>query len=188
MKTLLQEIEQEERLSRFLVQPGLNILGGRPSSGKTELALRTAAPMPLHYRTLYCAYEHSTKGILERAEHKCRTLPNRMIVLDEPTLLAEHILDEFFQNRSIGLVVVDYLGLVKEEIYDFLQFLLHGTQGTVPIIILSQLTKEAEVSTPSLEHIPDAQKVLSLASRVFLLGQKPSAFEKSQGIWLPAAI
>jgi replicative DNA helicase len=159
-----------EHLTIESMGPGITILAGRPSTGKTSLALKIAASAPRKISTLFCSIEQNKESILNLAKKVSDDLIARLHILDSPFLAAADILDELHLNPSIGVVVVDYLGLLKTSDVEFLEKLKSALPPSITVLAISQLSKNADVSGAHEHFIPNAGQVLPFASRVILLG------------------
>jgi hypothetical protein len=180
IKEELGEIEQRDAIATWLLQPGVTILAGRPSSGKTRLAV-SASGMLASRPALYCALEARERGVPpERSFSAHMNFPTQIQVLDDPRITANEITAWVSASADAGLVIVDYLGLVREDIGPFLITL---SRLTIPVIVISQLYRGTKNGDGTLGYLPDAREILSVASRLLILGSSPQAHIKIQGRW-----
>lgn len=180
MKHVLNEMAREENLLRSMLTPGITIIGGRPEFNTSKLALRAAALMHESRQALYISIEKNKASICHEANRISRLLPEQLVVIDSPAVNSVDVMSLIDQKPKLSLVIVDYIGLLKEDTTIFCATL---SRLNIPIILLSQLHRDAD-SGPVLEHIPDAQKVLSLASKVVLVGITPVGYSKTEEKWV----
>jgi replicative DNA helicase len=143
-------------------------IGGRPSSGKTATAcslVRSALRQQTH--VLYLAIENAHESIAKRIRPKDEDLPFLHIRDDVfDCASAEEVIAKFVGNFGSGLVVVDYIQLMKGS-HEHLLELLHslGSQKKISGVVLSQMkrTQGGFHVFPNTHGSPS--EVLSLGSK-----------------------
>ena len=90
------------------------------------------------------------------------------------------------QSKSgLSLIVVDYIGLLRgekrQEIYQRVtensqQLKAIGREMKVPILVLSQLNRDAEGQIPTLKHLRDSGAIEQDADRVIFLSPKAVSY------------
>lgn len=156
----------------------LIFIGGRPSAGKTSLVLDITKDVALNDQipVVVFSLETSIKKCVDTILRENKTfdyikeLSEANIIIDDTPAIPVDVIKEkcikLKNEKNIGLIVIDYLQLVKsndnEDVYVLLKELSHELD--IPIIITSQLTAEIdkrEDQKPNLEDIKDIIEVNS---------------------------
>lgn len=155
-----------DRLTGGLVYPDLVIIAGRPSMGKTALAIQIAEIVSKRDPAAVFSLEMSRRQLGHRMLKYHESITNRgeavrhlfglnMQIDDTPAVTIGHIRSRcrrIKRQHGLSLIVVDYLQLMKgqgntrnEEIGSISRGLKEiAKEFSVPVIALSQLSREVE--------------------------------------------
>jgi replicative DNA helicase len=211
------------------LKPGhLVILAGRPSMGKTQLAVSIAlaaarASHPVAFFSLEMPgdelsgrmiaaladldYERSQLGRLEPADWEravaarqaLAALPLQIDDTAAPTLAAIRAQCRRLARKGLGLVVVDYLGLVQpagpatQQRVHQIEDLTKGLKAlakelAVPVLLLSQLSRACELredKRPQLSDLRDSGAIEQDADAVLLVFREQYYLERGEPMRRP---
>lgn len=181
MKNDKQEEQVLKRLASIYRPGTLNLIGGRPSMGKTTLAfqLATEAQLP----TAYFSLEMKRDQLLLR--HSTGQCPKWIYIDDIATLTVDSIREKVRQLREtydIRWVIIDYLQLVsssqpypnrEDEIVNIIQELKNmAGELHVAVIALTQLLRTVLMHDdyrPTLQDMPNWERIGEWVDDVRLL-------------------
>lgn len=160
----LPSTELNRVLGGGLVPGGLVLLGGEPGVGKSTLVLQNLLAIKSR-KILYASGEESATQIKMRADRLGRGSDNLYVVCETSLeTIMEHI-----ARVQPGIVVIDSIqtiacdalesaaGSVSQVRECAAQLLRFAKTGSVPVILIGQITKEGSLAGPKvLEHIVDA--------------------------------
>ena len=187
-------------LTKGLNKSKLMILAARPAMGKTGLALNIALNVAINEQkpVLFFSLEMDPEEIAERAlislaesnsnlpelERAALRVPDNLRIIDRPKLtplqLRAAIIRQKLELKEIGLVVVDYLGLMSgpgNSIYERVsgisrELKLICREFKIPLIALSQLSRDVETrddKRPVLKDLRDSGSIEQDADLVMFL-------------------
>lgn len=105
-------------------QGSLNIIGGRPSAGKTSFTLETVGMMsinknvPVLYVSLGEGADQAKKKMYELCQGAESELDKATIIFEDKCNRLKDIvkmIEDLVETKNIGVVVIDYLQLIKTE-------------------------------------------------------------------------
>lgn len=152
-----------------LNEKGLIILAGRPSTGKTTLALGIAKSISKQTKgkVLYFSLADSKKTL----EDRC--ISDNIKILDKANIDIDYIKNECENNKdNLKLIIIDYFQLINiainnnEKTIDELNLL--SEQYNIPIVIISVLSKISQNKKPILDDfknkylVEKAKKIIGL--------------------------
>lgn len=154
----------------------LVVLAGRPSSGKTSLALKIATNKNIS--TAIFSLEMSKETMLNKME-----FTSNIFINDTAGISINKICEEvkkMKKENNIKLVIIDYLQLIAynrtndiTEISAMLKSLVE--ELNITIIIISQLSKavdERDDKRPTLEDFKQSKSIVQKANTVMALYKK----------------
>jgi replicative DNA helicase len=141
----------------------LVFLGGRPSSGKTMLALQLAHFVSFNIPVLFFSLEMTAEQLKWRLRKRRANLKSsNLVICDEPGLLGNEISENIAQMATegpVGLVVIDYVQIIQsngrsktEEIGAVVRELKGvANEMQIPILLIAQLSRDIEKRTAASE-------------------------------------
>ena len=160
----------------------LIFIGGRPSAGKTSLVLDITKDVAINDKIPVAVFS------LETAVKKCADIILRenknldyikelseanIFIDDTPAISVDRIKEKSIKlknEKNIGLIVIDYLQLIKasdnENVYISLKGL--SQELDVPVIITSQLTTEIDKREDKKPNLDDIKDIIEVNSDVIM--------------------
>lgn len=186
MKT---NFENLDKVISKLNNSSLTVIAGRPSMGKSTLAFNIATnvvkkeKIPVAIFSLETSKEYIYNKFIDNS-----LLDKYYFVYDTPGISVENITKQCIrlkQEENIGLVVIDYLQLIsteektsrEQELSNIgLSLKKLAEELKIPIIVISQLSKEPERRykerqdpKPTLKDFGYSSEVIKYADKIMLL-------------------
>ncbi|WP_029319388.1 DnaB-like helicase C-terminal domain-containing protein [Butyrivibrio sp. AE3004] len=151
-------------------QGTLNIIGGRPAAGKTSYALETTAMiainknMPVLYVSLAEGADKTKKRMYELCPGAESELDKASIIFEDGCNRLDDLVKrakELIKEKNIGVVVVDYLQLVKtedeklSEQHSIRELRRLAEENNVVIVLLSLLNLDFEKRSDHRLYLTD---------------------------------
>jgi replicative DNA helicase len=155
------------------------VIGARPSQGKTTLGLKIVSSLIAnrHIKAAFISLEMSNHFLQKLLlKYNSDIDAGSLIISDTPHISLSELLTmikSLTTNENASVFCIDYWGLVQRtddsNIHQELKKL--AAELNIIIIILSQLSRAAELEKPELKHLrPDAGNAVKYADKIYLLG------------------
>lgn len=186
MKTGFSNLDE---VTKGLHNSSLNVIAGRPSMGKQDLAFNIAVNIAQREKvsvaifSLVLSKEYIFNNIIDSS-----LLDTQIFIDDTPGISAENIRRKCIKlkrEKNIGLVIIDYLQLVSANddtgTEQKLSAISHSLKKlaeelNIPIVVISQLSKEPEERykkgqdpRPKLEDFKYSSEIVKDADMIMLL-------------------
>ena len=166
------------------------VIGGRPSVGKTAIALSMAAfisakKIPLEFFTLEMSESALLKRMPELETHNKKSL----FIIDTPGISLSALCAKarlLKTHEKIEIIFIDYLPLIKSDTTGARPRSMHFKEVSqslknlareldIPIVALAQLGKAINDSDPKVSDIHEGRDIARLADTIiFLIREKDS--------------
>lgn len=164
-------------LAKTINSNDLILVAGRTYTGKTFFSLKLASEIASenNKKILFFNFESSLEFLYSRIKERLNDsyLNENLNIINGLDTKSMNDIKKFLEeSKDIDIVIIDYIELLEirfniQERNDVLRELKSiAVEYNVPIIILSQLRKEADGIKPTLEHLQNVSIDANIPDRI----------------------
>lgn len=150
----------QEFIAQHIKKGQISIIAGRPSTGKTSLAISICINLAQNgEKTLFVSLELSTEQIKERFfnNDKIKNL-EKSITIDDTRYISISFLLSEIESTKANYVIIDYIQLMSSDKNElkkiFTELTRIASDNNVSILLLSQLSRHVEETNhPTLKDL-----------------------------------